>query len=225
MDEIRSRSAQDAADRQLNKVDKRARKLLSAAKRGGAKGAGLAEAAALLMSEVAGHRVEQAKAEVFRRCWAGFVEERRSLVSVMTSAKESRPAPADEGLPDGPGTGSIQLPRVLQVYSDIRKLSELRRTADPALRADLEAQINALVDEYLTIKRAEVNPVVENYRMMVSRNAAERLAGVLVDLELAEQPQQHLEALRDRLGVVLSRCAELSARDEIRAATGADETP
>jgi hypothetical protein len=142
----------------------------------------------------------------------------------LTSAKESRPAHADEGIPDGAGTASVQLPRVLQVYSDIRKLSELRRTVEPALRAELEGQIKALVVEYLALKRAEVQPDLKTFRMTVSRNATERLAGVLVDLELAEEPQKELEDLRDRLGVVLGRCAEFSARDEIRAATGSDET-
>lgn len=225
MKEKSNRSAQDVADRQLHKNDKRAKKLLAAAKRGGTKGAGLAEAAAVLMSEVAGHRVEQARAEGIRRTWESFVTEVASLAMALTSAKVPAATVPDAGCPVGLGSGAIRAPRAMQVYGEIRKLSELRRTAEPALQAEIERQINALVDEYLTLKRAEVEPALRNYRMMVARTAAERLAALLVDLELAEQPNKDLEEQRDRLGSLLARCAELNAMDDLRAATGAEETP
>ena len=205
---------------QLKKADKRARKMLRAARKGGRGAEGLAQAGADMQWAVIQERAAMAKEA---RIMEVVAQLSAALRPVLERAYERKAEPAAPL----PNPGSVvpmdimaEMPREMQIYLDIQRLSGERAKAVPELKAELELRLNELRDEFLAIKRARAAPIVANYSGEIYRFAAERLATLLLDLEMSDGPSEELEAKRDRLGALMQRLAEQRAMHELKAAMG-----
>lgn len=209
----------EIAEKELKKTAKRASKMLRAARKGGRGASGLAAAGAALLSDALEQRVVRAR-DVY---YGQLVQEvLAQLAPVLAQAYDRKPK-APVLVPNPPGNAQLDLshlPRETQIYFEIQRLSADRAKAEPSAKAEIEIRLNELRDEFLAIKRAGAEPHPKNYSCDLYRRAVDRLADVLLDLELNAGPSDKLEAERDRLGELLQRLAEQRGMDELKAALG-----
>lgn len=210
----------ETAEKELKKTAKRASKMLRAARKGGRGASGMAAAGAALLADVLEQRVVRAR-DVY---YGQLVQEvLAQLAPVLAQAYERKIKAVPVLVPNPPGNAQLDLShlsRDLQIYFEIQRLSAERAKAEPSAKAEIEIRLNELRDEFLAIRRAGAEPHPKNYSSELYRRAVDRLADVLLDLELNAGPSEKLEAERDRLGELLQRLAELRGMDELKTAMG-----